>query len=307
MNVYILGGKRREVLPNQEFFIKENITDLNKIYYVQGPFCTALNPKHPGYKDKFIPTNLHDIEISEDYVDWRPQKEYRLKKIIEHCLQYYCDDWSLFLHADMIPITKMNKEHLLEDRLVAACQGMSMQFFLKHPKFMQNNLETLYASTKINRWTMLGNRLLDGGGTSSGFIAPGFFHLNSISKDKDENYLNKVAFVQKLREWYERDGEWGMYDFVQKMFNISVEALRWHVHKKPERSKEEVERIFNICEECEEFNRYTEDDGQCGICHCPLKKHLTDIIVPIAGIPANKIQLGTTTCPLKEPKWEREI
>lgn len=307
MNVYILGGKRREMLPQQEFFIRKNIIGVKDIYYVQGPFNITGNKHCAGYGDKFQPTNLKDIHITDDYLTWTNSKKFRMISIIEHCLQYYCDDWSLFLHADMIPIVPMSLGLLLNKKMAAGSQPISVQWFLKHPKYIDNNLELIFSSNKMNRWVTLNSAKIADCKSFCQIFAPGFFHTNNISIDKEEVHQKKVKFVQDLQTLYELDGELGMFNFIQSMFNIQVEAFRWHINKKPERSDEEIKRIFNICEDCDEFNRFTEDTGQCGVCHCPLKAYKTKTVVPIAGIPANKIQLATSQCPLKDPSWKREV
>ncbi len=82
---------------------------------------------------------------------------------------------------------------------------------------------------------------------------------------------------------------------MTKLFRFLKELARWVLAGRPIRSDEQMGKIFSICEQCPEFERYAPgcDFGHCKVCGCNLDK--TD-----KG--RNKIAWGTTKCPLN--KWE---
>jgi len=72
------------------------------------------------------------------------------------------------------------------------------------------------------------------------------------------------------------------------------ERAKWKKFGKPLRSKEEMERLFIICNDCENYEKGSEDAGSCKICDCNIKK---------ASLFLNKLAWGTTRCPLENARW----
>ena len=79
------------------------------------------------------------------------------------------------------------------------------------------------------------------------------------------------------------------------IFRFIKEYIKWFLKGKPLRSDKEMDRIFSICEECPEFERYAPGCtfGNCKVCGCHLDKEDKGM---------NKIAWATTKCPLK--KWQ---
>ena len=78
------------------------------------------------------------------------------------------------------------------------------------------------------------------------------------------------------------------------IFRFLYELTRWILAGRPIRTEQEMSKIFSICEQCPEFERYAPgcDFGKCNVCGCNLDK---------IDKGRNKIAWGTTSCPLK--KW----
>jgi hypothetical protein len=81
---------------------------------------------------------------------------------------------------------------------------------------------------------------------------------------------------------------------IKRVIRFSVEFTKWALHGFPIRNKEEMADIFEICEDCPEFERYAPGCtfGTCKVCGCNLDKEDRG---------RNKIAWATTRCPLK--KW----
>ena len=76
------------------------------------------------------------------------------------------------------------------------------------------------------------------------------------------------------------------------------ERKKWKKAGAPLRQPAEIERIFNICKECPLFSLEGDNEGECGICGCSIKK---------SSIKMNKAAWATTTCPHNPPKWIAEV
>ena len=87
-------------------------------------------------------------------------------------------------------------------------------------------------------------------------------------------------------------------DIVSNIYRYLHEREIWKKAGKPYRSDEEIERIFKVCEECEHFNKKSEQLGSCNICGCYLKSQSKSF---------NKIAWSTTFCPAVPPKWIAEV
>jgi len=71
---------------------------------------------------------------------------------------------------------------------------------------------------------------------------------------------------------------------------------RWEQAGKPERSDEEVQRIYEqVCKPCEHYKRLTTEHGWCKLCKCSLN----------LGSKLNKIRWATESCPVD--KWMAEV
>jgi len=81
-------------------------------------------------------------------------------------------------------------------------------------------------------------------------------------------------------------------DLVNQYFK---ERAKWNKFGKPLRSEEERHILFEICNNCINFQKKDSNTGTCSICGCNIKKD---------GNFLNKIAWGTTRCPLDPPKWK---
>lgn len=75
------------------------------------------------------------------------------------------------------------------------------------------------------------------------------------------------------------------------------EKAIWTQNGRPYRTSEQMAELFNICRECENFQRFSDGVGQCQICGCFIKRNSKHL---------NKLAFATTSCPLEEPKWVAE-
>ena len=73
------------------------------------------------------------------------------------------------------------------------------------------------------------------------------------------------------------------------------ERVKWKKFDKPIRTQREIDELFIICNDCENYQKVDEVHGSCSICKCGIKK---------TGAFLNKLAWGTTRCPLEEPKWK---
>ena len=74
------------------------------------------------------------------------------------------------------------------------------------------------------------------------------------------------------------------------------ERKAWIEAGKPYRDKEEMERVYNICQECPFFQRSNiRHGGKCGLCGC---------LLSAKGYKMNKIAWATTSCPDEPRRWE---
>ena len=71
-------------------------------------------------------------------------------------------------------------------------------------------------------------------------------------------------------------------------------VARWAAAGFPERSDEEVQQLFAICQQCEFFN------GQlCRLCGCRCNIHGAAIV--------NKLRMATESCPANPPRWTASV
>jgi len=91
-----------------------------------------------------------------------------------------------------------------------------------------------------------------------------------------------------------------MINPIKKIGNFRAERKKWKEAGFPVRSEEKIKEIFNICKsnDCGQFIKSSETEGQCGICGCYLK----DINEGF-----NKIAWATTICPNDPPFWLPEV
>ena len=74
--------------------------------------------------------------------------------------------------------------------------------------------------------------------------------------------------------------------------------MKWEQAGRPERSDEEVERIYkDICRPCDNYAPLTSKWGRCKLCNCSLN----------LGSTLNKIRWATESCPDKPPRWKAKI
>lgn len=78
---------------------------------------------------------------------------------------------------------------------------------------------------------------------------------------------------------------------MSKYLRFIKEVVRWVLRGCPIRDEKKMSEIFQVCEQCPEFDRYAPgvDYGICKVCKCNL--HRTDKKL-------NKIAWATTKCPL---------
>lgn len=74
--------------------------------------------------------------------------------------------------------------------------------------------------------------------------------------------------------------------------------VKWHAAGKPERTDEEVARIYNeVCKPCTHFKQLKGDLGWCKLCQCNLN----------LGNTLNKIRWATEECPDDPPRWTSDV
>jgi len=95
-----------------------------------------------------------------------------------------------------------------------------------------------------------------------------------------------LRFKEAYDRWNSAKGQW------DKTPSITAD------HKdRPIRTPEEIQRIYAICERCEDFQENKEGWGRCKLCGCRL--NLTGKL--------NKIKMATEGCPADSPKWDSLI
>lgn len=82
---------------------------------------------------------------------------------------------------------------------------------------------------------------------------------------------------------------------LDKAAEAAAAHARWVAAGCPLRDEQEIERVYSICEPCEQFRKAKEPgkSATCAMCGCYLRKY---------GIFMNKIALATEVCPLG--KWK---
>jgi uncharacterized paraquat-inducible protein A len=76
---------------------------------------------------------------------------------------------------------------------------------------------------------------------------------------------------------------------VMRIIRFLFEWTKWKMAGSPLRPAKQIEHIFNICSDCDEFDYYENDKGLCTLCECNIKKYDTKV---------NKAAWGTTRCPI---------
>jgi hypothetical protein len=84
---------------------------------------------------------------------------------------------------------------------------------------------------------------------------------------------------------------------VQKGLRLKDAYARWQSSGKPNRSEDEIARIYTICESCDKFVEKKKGWGKCKLCGCRLN---------ISG-KLNKIKMATESCPDSPPQWVSDI
>lgn len=88
---------------------------------------------------------------------------------------------------------------------------------------------------------------------------------------------------------------------MAKVLTFLQELAIWIKADKPRRNPKEIKEIFDICKECpdDKFVETSAISGNCAECGCFLKNRKARAIEP-----PNKIEWGTTRCPLGH--WGKE-
>ncbi len=82
---------------------------------------------------------------------------------------------------------------------------------------------------------------------------------------------------------------------MQRVLSASRAVTRWIAAGSPTRKPEEIDRIYTqICLPCQH-----QQDGLCTLCGCYLGNS--------ERVLANKIRMGTESCPASPPKWKAEV
>ena len=77
-------------------------------------------------------------------------------------------------------------------------------------------------------------------------------------------------------------------------FRYAREWCWWALSGFQYRSQEEIDENHEVCKLCIYYEYQNEENGECGICGCPLNKEKKR---------ANKIAYVSTKCPHPEPMW----
>lgn len=275
MRIFILSDERLDYLKTQLKLIERYISS-KQIFLVRGPYNNKYLPKNYKLPNGIIPISVPGTRLTK----WQN---------IHSTLKFLWDGFdcsnyeNLFIHGDTMPVGKFSVPNEVK---IGGAKNFSLTWLYNKPgvevkSFQQVSKREDYwgqnlTSLDVKNFTQLfpNEKYI-----YMEYILPNFIHLDGGSSDSDELLKRKAKLASKLLDVNQHKNGW-----AEQIKSFAKSYKEWTDNRKPLRTDEEVERIYNdICEPCEFFKK-----GRCDLCGCNLK---------------TKIKWQTTKCPHNPPKW----